>query len=283
MKLKFKKNDRVKIMKNNLEKEYDKYIEQIGIITDVDENNLELTYLILFNDGSYSWWSEDEIILSEPSVADIVYKHLNEDRCSLHMKNKKQTYIAGDLLKKGSVLLREQEARDLRNVGVRIYSPIEDKEINDKKNQSKESNNGLAEKIVKKDTDAIINSDYIVIEPQDDAKGTMVELGQIKGMKDASKMIMDVLTKFKEEGKEDYFELVKEMGKLAVKLDKKVYPHYEDIRRTNIEECGDRRSLGINQYVYGVCLDLTNGKGFYEWEDIVNEMKKEYSKVCVYE
>ncbi|MCS5736799.1 hypothetical protein, partial [Herbiconiux daphne] len=57
-------------------------------------------------------------------------------------------------------------------------------------------------------------------------------------------------------------------------LGKRVYPHYEDIRRVpGIVESDDRRSLGINQYVYGVCLDLTDGKGFYDWEEIKEELK----------
>ena len=66
-----------------------------------------------------------------------------------------------------------------------------------------------------------------------------------------------------------------ELHLLIKKLDKKVYPHLEDIRRTNIPECGDRRSWSVNQYVYGVCLDLTDGKGFYEWEEILEELEKE--------
>ena len=90
-------------------------------------------------------------------------------------------YLAGDMLKKGSILLREQEAKELRELGHTIYSPIEDESINDKANQSKESNDGLAEKIVRNDTKGILTSDIIVIEPHENALGTMVELGQIKG------------------------------------------------------------------------------------------------------
>lgn len=187
----------------------------------------------------------------------------------------KQTYLAGDLLKKGSIMLRNVESEQLRNVGVKIYSPIEDKSINDKKNQTEESNNGLAERIVRNDTKAIIESDIIVIEPQDDAKGTMVELGQLKGMKDASRMIDD-LTQSYQRG--EITNIVHELEKLADKLDKKVYPHYEDIRRMNLSEVADRRSWSVNQYVYGVCLDLTNGIGFYEWEDIVKELEQVYIK-----
>lgn len=196
----------------------------------------------------------------------------------------KQTYLAGDLLKKGSIMLRNVESEELRNVGVKIYSPIEDKSINDKNNQTEESNNGLAERIVRNDTKAILESDIIVIEPQDDAKGTMVELGQLKGMKDASIMINEILNKHKDTIKyifntDEYISLIiEDLQELSNKLDKKVYPHYEDIRRMDLPEVADRRSWSVNQYVYGVCLDLTDGIGFYEWEDIVKELEQEYIK-----
>lgn len=176
-------------------------------------------------------------------------------------------YLAGDMLKKGSILLREQEAKELRELGHTIYSPIEDKSINDKANQSKESNDGLAEKIVKNDTRGILTSDIIVIEPHENALGTMVELGQIKGYKDVSRMMLEILESGDSDG-----EVIDALIALATSLDKKVYPHLEDIRRTNIPECADRRSWSINQYVYGVCLDISEGKGFYEWEEILTEL-----------
>lgn len=176
-------------------------------------------------------------------------------------------YLAGDMLKKGSILLREQEAKELRELGHTIYSPIEDKSINDKANQSKESNDGLAEKIVKNDTRGILTSDIIVIEPHENALGTMVELGQIKGYKDVSRMMLEILESGDSDG-----EVIDALIALATSLDKKVYPHLEDIRRTNLPECADRRSWSINQYVYGVCLDVSEGKGFYEWEEILTEL-----------
>lgn len=179
------------------------------------------------------------------------------------MKKNKQVYIAGDMLKKGSQLLREQEKREIEELGYKVHSPKDDKEINDKTNQTEESNNGLAEKIVLKDTKGIIDSDIIVIEPTNDALGTMVELGQIKGMKDLALMISEL------DNISDIHELCNSF------INKKVYPHYEDIRRTNIPETADRRSWSVNQYVYGVCLDLTDGIGFYEWEEILEKLNRE--------
>lgn len=189
----------------------------------------------------------------------------------------KTIYLAGDMLKKGSILLREQEAKELRELGHKIYSPIEDKSINDKTNQTEESNNGLAERIVRNDTRGILNSDIIVIEPHENALGTMVELGQIKGYKDCArelKSILDKIVKSECDDSQAINRLAMELHFLIKKYDKKVYPHLEDIRRTNIPETGDRRSWSINQYVYGVCLDLTDGKGLYEWEEILEELKE---------
>lgn len=189
----------------------------------------------------------------------------------------KTIYLAGDMLKKGSILLREQEAKELRELGHKIYSPIEDKSINDKTNQTEESNNGLAERIVRNDTRGILNSDVIVIEPHENALGTMVELGQIKGYKDCArelKSILDKIVKSECDDSQAVNRLAMELHFLIKKYDKKVYPHLEDIRRTNIPETGDRRSWSINQYVYGVCLDLTDGKGLYEWEEILEELKE---------
>ena len=191
------------------------------------------------------------------------------------MKKEKMIYLAGDMLKKGSIMLRNQESKEVRELGYKVYSPIEDKSINDKSSQSEESNNGLAEKIVRNDTRGILSSDIIIIEPHENALGTMVELGQIKGYKDAAKELDEMLLNAQEMNDKDALEyLANSIHDMINKYDKKVYPHLEDIRRTDIPEVGDRRSWGVNQYVYGTVLDLTDGKGFYEWDEIISELKE---------
>ena len=40
-----------------------------------------------------------------------------------------KTYILGDMLKRGSIMVREQEAKQLRDMGYDIYSAIEQKDI----------------------------------------------------------------------------------------------------------------------------------------------------------
>lgn len=180
-----------------------------------------------------------------------------------------KVYIAGDMLPKGSQMLRALEREQIKAIGFDFYNPMDNKSINDK---SQVSNEGLAERIVKADTDAIEESEIIVIEPQPFALGTLVELGQVKGRKDLAKQISEIV-----EGSDQPLNILSEIMALVEKVNtQKVLPHYEDIRRfagAGKDEEGDRRSLGINQYVYGVCLDLTDGKGFYEWEEVVDELK----------
>jgi hypothetical protein len=186
-----------------------------------------------------------------------------------------KVYLAGDMLPKASQMLRAKEREDIKRIGLPFYNPMDNKEINAK---DKVSNDGLAERIVKADTDAIIESDIIVIEPQPFALGTMVELGQVKGMRDLANMILEMADEQALDSQHSAINLLNNILALAEKFaNKKVYPHYEDVRRfkgAGKDEEGDRRSLGINQYVYGVCLDLTNGKGFYEWDEVLEELTK---------
>lgn len=183
----------------------------------------------------------------------------------------KQVYLAGDMLNKGAQMQRTSEKEDIKSIGLNLYVPQDNKEINDKANAVQE---GLAERIVRHDTDAIVNSDIIVIEPLPQGLGTHIELGQVKGMRDMAQMILNVAdSECADCSATELLNKIIEMSERVV--NKKVFPHYEDIRRVEgITESEDRRSLGINQYVYGVCLDLTDGKGFYEWDEVLTELKK---------
>ena len=178
-------------------------------------------------------------------------------------KNKKQVYIGGDMLYKASQMLREVERKAIEGIGYKAYAPQDDKEINDKSNQTKDSNDSLAERIVEKDTRAMLESDVVIFDYQRFAEGTIAEIGQMKGMRDMAQMILDNI-----DSRDKIIDLCTSM------LSKKIYVHCEDVRRTNIPEQGDRRSFGVNQYVYGVAKDL-NGVGFYEFEDIIEDMKRD--------
>ena len=181
---------------------------------------------------------------------------------------KKNVYIAGHMLTRGAQLQRAEEKEMVAKHGHNFYNPMDNKEINDKTTADSE---GLAERIVKHDTDAIMWSDTVIIEPLPEALGTHVELGQILGMYDLAKEINELY-----QGTDNVNVVFLQVASLVQKvLNRKVMPHYEDIRRVEgITESEDRRSLGINQYVYGACLKLTDGKGFYSLEEIEEELSK---------
>ena len=177
-------------------------------------------------------------------------------------------YLAGDMLSEGARMRRAWEADKLRSAGANLHVPHEDKSINDKANAVQE---GLAERIVANDTQGIIDSDVIVIDAHENGKGTLVELGQIKGMRDMAEII-DFIVRLEEDPETAIIAVKYEVGKF---LDKKVYAHNTDIRRANTQQqAGDRREYGPNQYVYGTVLELTNNHGFYDWDEIIEEVKE---------
>ncbi|MCI5839100.1 MAG: hypothetical protein MRZ81_00855, partial [Peptoniphilaceae bacterium] len=115
------------------------------------------------------------------------------------------------------------------------------------------------------DSENIYNADVVIIEPQRYAEGTICELGQLKGRRDFAKLIKEKIKN------NSSIEEIEEL--IDTVLNQKIFAHLEDIRRTSIPEIGDRRSFYVNQYVYGVTLDLTKGKGFEEFEDILNQIE----------
>lgn len=181
-----------------------------------------------------------------------------------------KVYLAGDMLNRGAQMQRADERDFLKANGHELYNPMDNKDINDKANAVQE---GLAERIVKQDTDAIKWSDTVVIEPLTHAVGTCIELGQIKGMRDLALEIDALLPKTGW----NYIpaQLVESLQEVVNRhLNRKVYPHYEDVRRLNeAPQQGDRREFGMHQYIYGVCLDLTEGKGVYSWDEIKDALK----------
>jgi len=173
------------------------------------------------------------------------------------------------MLSYGAQRQRAYEAEELRKAGATVYAPQEDASINDKANVD---NNGLAERIVRNDTQGIMESDIIVIDAHENGKGTLVELGQIKGMRDMAEIIMLRIA----EGSSAERILTDIAFDVDAVLRKKILPHNTDIRRANTSlQSGDRREYGVNQYVYGAVLDLTNGHGFYEFDEIIEEVAKE--------
>lgn len=192
---------------------------------------------------------------------------------------KQLTYIAGDIMTRGSQLQRAEERDKLLAAGINVYTPQDNKKINDKQNAIQE---GLAERIVREDMERIFAATEILIEPQPHAQGTLIELGIIYGMKALAKEIMkieDDAVKLLLDNNINVSDTTRLIANDTVHLAKKVlnqqiYAHNSDIRRTEIPEQGDRRSFSVNQFLYGVVLALTNGKGFYDLDEAIEEIKK---------
>lgn len=201
------------------------------------------------------------------------------------MATYKQAYILGDMLYKGSQLLRAQEVEQLREIGIPLYSAAEqnkDGDINDKKNQTKESNADLHAHIFKKDMDNIYASDLIIANPERFAEGSIAELGAVETFNDIHATMTDIV---------DNPELTAEEKVIAIQqwLEqnpyKEVYVHLEDIRCTDIEESGYNRSFYVNQFVRGLAVAAQTGQrgvpvsqggiDIMEWDDIITTLRLE--------
>ena len=197
----------------------------------------------------------------------------------------KQAYILGDMLYKGSQLLRAQEAEKLREIGIPLYSAAEqnkDGDINDKKNQTKESNADLHAHIFKKDMDNIYASDLIIANPERFAEGSIAELGAVETFNDIHSTMTDIVDNPNLSAEE---KVVAIQQWLEQNPYKEVYVHLEDIRCTDIEESGYDRSFYVNQFVRGLAVAAQTGQrgvpvsqggiDIMEWEDIVTTLALE--------
>lgn len=155
-------------------------------------------------------------------------------------------YIAGDIMSSGSQYEALQIENILREVGIPFYSPRLNKSINDKKAVTVEDNNKLAERIVKADTEHLNFANVIIFNIKESSIGTLIEVGQVLGLHNN-------------------------------KDKKKCFFLYDDIRRTTLEEIGDRRSWSINQYLHRAILELSNGRGIL---NSLDELKEELEKIA---
>ena len=202
------------------------------------------------------------------------------------MENKKQfkqCYLLGDMLYKGSTLLRQEEAKQLREIGIPLYSASEQNkegDINDKNNQTVESNNDLHAHIFKKDMDNIMASDLIIANPERFAEGSICELGAVE-MFNHIWQVIDEIMNDEHLTNEERVRLMQKW--LQDNPYKTTYVHLADIRCTDIEETGFNRSFYMNQFVRGCAISAQTGKrgvpvsqggkDVMSWEDIIEELK----------
>lgn len=181
---------------------------------------------------------------------------------------KTRVYLAGDMLKRGSQLLREQERNQLEQIpGIHVHNPADDEEINDKSRAPR------AEEIFRKDTEAILESDVVIFDADDDSVGTTTEIGQVWGVNYMHRRLTEAL--INSDGTDADFG--KRVRKLLQEIPyKETYWQCTDIRNVpNAEERGLRRSYSLNQYLYGCLLDMAGMDSTFD--EIVAELETEVS------
>ena len=194
--------------------------------------------------------------------------------------NKPLGYLGGDIMTYGSNLARQEEYDKFKAAGIpgEVYSPVQNKSINDKSNMTEEENNHLAEKITEADIERLWNSDYTVLCPEQSAIGTMCEMGVLYGWKYMAAKLLEI---FKEKllDKELTYEevlesVIREIDRICKKQN---YAHYFDIRTNHLNEKDWRRSFSINQLLYGMILYATEDHTLHNsFDEIIPILKKLY-------
>lgn len=187
----------------------------------------------------------------------------------------KKVYVGASLLNEGAQLQNKKVKKKIEKAGLSPYLPQDDKSINDKANAVQE---GLAERIVKKDFGAIDMADVHLFDVLE-TTGTTTEIGYVFGQKRLAKEVLDAVEAMEglsdnvNENLASHIKAIK-VGLQAI-VDKPFIATCSDVRRANKNpQEGDRREWSINQLLYGVVLELTDGKGFTEIEDLRKELKK---------
>lgn len=181
-------------------------------------------------------------------------------------------YLGGDIMSFGSNLARQYEYDKFIEMGlpVDVYSPVQNKSINDKSNMTEEENNCLAEKITAADIERLWNSDFVVIEPAQTAIGSMCELGCLFGWKYMCDRLLEIA-----DSSEEYPALAV-MNEIERMSKKDVYCHYFDIRTNHLNEKDWRRSFSINQLLYGMILYVEKNGDIETFDEIMEQLKEKY-------
>ena len=179
-------------------------------------------------------------------------------------------YLGGDIMSFGSNLARQYEYDKFIEMGlpVDVYSPVQNKSINDKSNMTEEENNCLAEKITAADIERLWNSDFVVIEPAQSAIGSLCELGCLFGWKYMCDRLMEIA-----KNEEDPNAVVNEIERMS---NKDVYCHYFDIRTNHLNEKDWRRSFSINQLLYGMILYVEKNGDIETFDEIMEQLNNKY-------
>ena len=190
-------------------------------------------------------------------------------------------YLGGDIMTHGSNLARQEEYDKFQEAGISgsVYSPVQNKSINDKSNMTEEENNHLAEKICEADIERLWNSDYTVLCPEQSAIGTMCEMGVLYGWKYMADKLLDLWQDCAAESKtwEETAKIL--INEIRCIFNKENYAHYFDIRTNHLNEKDWRRSFSINQMLYGMILYATSDHTLHNsFDEILPILKEKYGK-----
>ena len=195
-------------------------------------------------------------------------------------KEKPLGYLGGDIMGFGSSLAREYEYCKFleADLPVDVYSPVQNKSINDKANVTEEENNHLAEKITEADIERLWNSDFTVMEPRQDAIGTLCEVGCLYGWWYMTNKLKELCQNDFDNGEscqETLMDILEELDRIG---NKNNFFHYFDIRTNHLNEKDWRRSFSINQLLYGMVLACSRDNKMYNsFDEVLPELKKLYS------
>ena len=191
------------------------------------------------------------------------------------MDKKPLGYLGGDIMSFGSNLARQYEYDKFNELGldVEVYSPVKNDSINKKDSFTEEENNHMAEKITEADIERLWNSDFVVMSPEQSAIGSMCETGCLFGWKWMAQKLLDIVNNEKGDEQDTLNHLVEEIERIANKKD---FFHYFDIRNTQLNEKGWRRSFSINQLLYGMVLYTAANGDFESFGDIMNHLVEMY-------
>lgn len=193
------------------------------------------------------------------------------------MDKKPLGYLGGDIMSFGSNLARQYEYDKFNELGldVEVYSPVKNDSINKKDSFTEEENNHMAEKITKADIDRLWESDFVVICPEQSAIGSLCETGCLYGWKWMANKLLDLINDDSCDEHTKLKNLTAEIKRIARKKD---YFHYFDIRNTQLNEKGWRRSFSINQLLYGMILYTSETGDIESFERIMEELKMLYGE-----
>ena len=192
------------------------------------------------------------------------------------MNKKPLGYLGGDIMTFGANLARQYEYDKFIEMGlpVDVYSPVQNKSINDKSNMTEEENNHLAEKITEADIERLWNSDFVVMCPEQSAIGSMCETGCLYGWKYMTDKLLAIADAAPSPA-EAYEKIIEEIKRINQKDN---YFHYFDIRTNHLNEKDWRRSFGINQLLYGMILYTAKNGDFESFDKIMQHLLEKYKE-----